>query len=92
MNIKVVYAAINAKPIIISLDVPRGTTALEAIKLSKILDKFPKLAAQELSAGIFSEKVVLDHVVAEHDRIEIYRPLILDPKEQRFLKVRGNKS
>ena len=88
IQIEVVYA-IPEKQVLLSLSVPAGTTVAEGIEQSAIQDEFPELAMDLKTVGIFSRKVPLDHVLREADRVEIYRPLIADPKEvrrQRALK------
>ena len=88
IQIEVVYAT-PEKQVLLSLSVPAGTTVAEGIEQSAIQDEFPELAMDLKAVGIFSRKVPLDHVLREADRVEIYRPLIADPKEvrrQRALK------
>ena len=82
MRIEVAYAEPASQTTLI-LDVPRETTALQAIALSGILTRYPHLARSDLSIGIFSKPCSHDHHVQEGDRVEIYRPLIADPKEAR---------
>ena len=88
IHIEVAYATPD-KQVLLDLSVPAGTTVAEGIEQSAIRDKFPELKMDIKAVGIFSRKVPLDHVLREGDRIEIYRPLIADPKEvrrQRALK------
>ena len=87
MKVEVAYATAD-KQRVISLDVPRGTTVLEAIKLSKIQQHFPEIDLANLQVGIFSRKVALDTTLNEHDRVEIYRPLLIDPMQKRRLRAK----
>ncbi|WP_422682887.1 RnfH family protein [Candidatus Methylopumilus universalis] len=80
--IEVAYA-LSKKQIIIPIKVKLGTTAEEAIKVSGIIKKFPDIDLNINQIGIFGKLTQLDHVMRERDRIEIYRPLIADPKEIR---------
>ena len=82
INIEVAYAAPD-KQVLLGLSVPQGATVAEGIEQSAIQDEFPELKMDIKAVGIFSRKVPLDHVLSEGDRIEIYRPLIADPKEMR---------
>ena len=82
IHIEVVYAAPD-KQVLLGLTVPEGTTVAEGIEKSTIRDEFPGLKMEITAVGIFSRKVPLDHLLREGDRIEIYRPLIADPKEMR---------
>ena len=75
-----------AKPeeqVILRLEVPQGTTALQAIELSGITQRFPEIDMNNLKLGIFGKLKKPDQVLAAGDRVEIYRPLIADPKEVR---------
>ena len=80
--IEVAYA-LPKKQLIIPIKVKPGTTAQEAIQLSGITKKFPEIDLSVNQIGIFGKLTQLDHVMRERDRIEIYRPLIADPKEIR---------
>lgn len=84
VNVEVVFA-LPAQQALIALAVPRGTTALEAVRLSGIAERFPEypLQSEQLKLGIFGKAVKPDTVLREHDRVEIYRPLLADPKEVR---------
>ncbi|RBL71938.1 RnfH family protein [Pseudomonas sp. MWU13-2625] len=88
IEIEVVYAAVD-RQILRTLSVPEGTTVREAVLKSGIGDEFPELDLNECPLGIFG-KVVADHqvrLIQVGDRIEIYRPLLADPKEVRRLRA-----
>ena len=89
ITVEVAYA-LPEKQTLLSLSVPAGTTALEAVEQSGILKTYPKIDVNSDKMGIFSQVLGtkgLDEPAAykmrERDRIEIYRPLIADPKEVR---------
>ena len=82
IHIEVAYAT-PEKQVLLSLSVPVGTTVAEGIEQSAIQYEFPELKIDPKAVGIFSRKVPLDYLLREGDRIEIYRPLIADPKEAR---------
>ncbi|MGD8999905.1 MAG: RnfH family protein [Granulosicoccaceae bacterium] len=82
IHVEVAYAT-TEKQKIIGLDVPEGTTLIEAINTSGILDEFPEIDAGKAKMGIFSKPKKPDTALREGDRVEIYRPLIADPKEVR---------
>lgn len=69
------------------LDVPAGSSIAAAIAASGVLAEFPELDPQSLRTGIFSKLKPADTVVRDGDRIEIYRPLIADPKTARRRRV-----
>ena len=91
MHVEVVYALAD-KQVLIALDVPPGTTVGEAIGLSGIRDEFPLLEVDPGRIGIFSVKAKLEDSLNPGDRVEIYRPLIADPKEARRERARLEKN
>lgn len=89
ITVEVAYA-LPHKQKIIALLVEPGTTALEAVKRSRITDHFPELDLAGAKMGIFGQSLGtkgLDsadkHVLHAGDRVEIYRPLAADPKDAR---------
>ncbi|MFT5140093.1 MAG: putative ubiquitin-RnfH superfamily antitoxin RatB of RatAB toxin-antitoxin module [Lysobacterales bacterium] len=80
--VEVVYA-LPEKQVLLALEVPIGTTLGEAIEFSGIKNEFPEMLVDPARLGIFSIKAGLDDVLHAGDRVEIYRPLIADPKEAR---------
>lgn len=90
ISIEVVYAT-PEKQKIINLQVPVGTSIEAAIKQSGILTEFTEINLTQQKVGIFSKPRVLSDIVQAGDRIEIYRPLLIDPKEARRIKARSSK-
>jgi putative ubiquitin-RnfH superfamily antitoxin RatB of RatAB toxin-antitoxin module len=82
VNVEVAYAK-PEEQLIAKLSVDEDSTVEDAIKASGVLKRFPEIALSGLNAGIFGVACKLDQSVNEGDRIEIYRPLIHDPKEAR---------
>ena len=82
MIVEVAYALAN-KQSLISLEVKEGTTLKEAIEASGILETYNQIDLSKQQVGIFSKFASLDTVLREKDRVEIYRPLVADPKEVR---------
>ena len=80
--VEVAYA-MPEEQIIISIKVPIKYNVKQAIEKSDIQKKFPSIDLSKNKVGIFGKKTTLDHLLKDKDRIEIYRPLILDPKEMR---------
>lgn len=88
IKIEVVYAAVD-RQILRTLSVPEGRTVRETVLKSGIGDEFPELDLSECPLGIFG-KVIADpqvRLIQAGDRIEIYRPLLADPKEVRRLRA-----
>jgi hypothetical protein len=82
IQIEVAYATPERQQII-PLRVPAGTVVADAIDRSQIKQYFPEIDLTEQKVGIWSKAVKLDHELRDGDRIEIYRPLIADPKAVR---------
>ncbi|MBK0033922.1 RnfH family protein [Erwinia sp. S43] len=80
--VEVVYA-LPEKQYLYSVKVPEGSTVEEAIRASGLLDLRNDIDLKENKVGIYSRPVKLHDEVQSGDRIEIYRPLIADPKELR---------
>ena len=82
IQVEIAYAT-PEKQVLLAIGVPAGCTVAEAIERSKIRNEFPGLEMDLSSVGIFSRKVSLNDILSDGDRVEIYRPLLIDPKEMR---------
>lgn len=89
--IEVAYALPDEQALI-PLYVPEGTTVREAIEKSGILDRFPQIDVNKAKVGIFGKLAKGDTPLREKDRVEIYRPLIADPKEVRRQRAEQGKA
>ncbi len=87
IRVEVVYAK-SDEQVLIPVHVLEGTTVDQAIQHSEILLLFPEIDFTKNKVGIFGKLCTLDAVLREHDRIEIYRPLQVDPR-QALLKQRA---
>jgi putative ubiquitin-RnfH superfamily antitoxin RatB of RatAB toxin-antitoxin module len=85
IEVQVCYATAT-QAFLRSLSVAPATTIEQAIVQSGLLDAVPGLDLATHAVGIYGKKKALDTVLQAHDRIEIYRPLIADPKERRRKK------
>lgn len=82
LKVEVAYA-LPGEQQIFTLEVPPGTTALQAIERSGVLERFPDIDLGVQKIGIFGKLNKPDYVLRPGDRVEIYRPLIADPKAVR---------
>ncbi len=82
ISVEVAFA-LPDKQTILTVQVPEGATALEAAKQSGITGMYEEIDLDNAKMGIFSKPVTPQQVLREGDRVEIYRPLIADPKEVR---------
>jgi hypothetical protein len=82
IQIEVVYALANRQDVI-PLTLAAGTTLKQAIEVSGLMEKYPDIDPAKGKFGIYSKLAKPDTVLRDRDRVEIYRPLIADPKEVR---------
>ncbi len=91
ITVEVAYA-LPTKQLIKRLDISLGTTAIEAVTISNIAGEFKELIIDDdLKLGIFGKAVAHSHPLAKGDRVEIYRPLKIDPKEVRRQRAEAAK-
>jgi len=86
INIELVYA-LPGEQTLFSQSMPEGATVAQAIKLCGILEKYPEIDLAANKLGIFGKLTQADTVLRDRDRIEIYRPLLADPKEVRRMRA-----
>ena len=82
ISVEVVYA-IPQKQEIFSVNVPEGSTVRQAIEACGVLEKYPEIDLAKNKLGVFAKLTKADTLLRNRDRVEIYRPLIADPKEVR---------
>lgn len=90
MVVEVAYA-LPERQLILKLMVPEGTSVATALELSGIQREFPDLDLATAPVGIFGQVCERDTPLRPGDRVEIYRPLIADPREQRRQRVAQGK-
>ena len=82
LRVEVVYA-LRERQVLLALEVEEGTSAKQAIERSGILRQFPQIDLARDGIGVFGKAVPLDTPLRDGDRVEIYRPLLADPKQAR---------
>ena len=82
IRIEVAYA-LPERQEVVHLALPEGSTVQQAVLASGLSEKYPEIDVARGKYGIYSKLARLDTVLRERDRVEIYRPLIADPKEVR---------
>ncbi|WP_027799503.1 RnfH family protein [Paraburkholderia dilworthii] len=86
LSVQVCYALANEQALI-AVELPPGATLKQAIEASGILQRYPQIDLDTQKVGVFGKLKSLDTVLADHDRVEIYRPLLVDPKVSRQRRV-----
>lgn len=82
IRVDVVYAR-SERQDLVSLNLPAGATLKDALDASGLLQKYPEIDLAKNKFGIYAKLSKADAVLRDRDRVEIYRPLIADPKEMR---------
>lgn len=82
LTVEVVYARPHRQELV-RVELQSGATVGDAIDESGIADAFPEDDLATMTAGVWGRVVNRDHVLADGDRVEIYRPLAIDPREAR---------
>ena len=95
--VEVAYAT-SERQLIVPLEVPVGTTAMEAVQRSNIAAEFAEIDIEKDPMGIFSKPLdgkgrplPSDYEMCAGDRVEIYRPLLIDPKAARLDRVKTSR-
>jgi putative ubiquitin-RnfH superfamily antitoxin RatB of RatAB toxin-antitoxin module len=76
----------------VSLRLPVGSTSQQAIEASGLLMRYPEIELAKSKVGVYGKLSRMDAVIRDRDRIEIYRPLIADPKEVRKQRAAEGKA
>ncbi|MGH8714723.1 MAG: RnfH family protein [Casimicrobiaceae bacterium] len=87
IRVTVVYA-LSCGATEIQLDLPAGASVAEALARSGLAARHPDVATAALAVGVYGIRVAPDTVLADGDRVEVYRPLLADPKEARRRRAR----
>lgn len=86
-----VALATPERQLLLALEVETGTSVAEVVTLSGIATRFPELSLAEMPVGIWGKPVSRDTAVRNGDRIELYRPLEIDPREARRQRALAGK-
>ncbi|MCX7155299.1 MAG: RnfH family protein [Rhodocyclales bacterium] len=91
IHVEVVYATPERQEVI-GISLPEGSTAGQAIEASGLLAKHPEIDLTKNKLGIYAKLAKIDTALRDRDRVEIYRPLIADPKEVRKQRAAEGKA
>lgn len=90
IKIEMVYALPHEQTLL-KLEVPANSTIADALRLSGLAEKHPEIDLEKGKFGLYGKLSKTDTVLREKDRIEIYRPLLADPKEVRRKRAEEGK-
>lgn len=88
LRIDVVYAT-PTELFQTTLELAAGATLADAVAASGLLDEHPELAPLDGRVGVYGRRLEPSHALRSGDRVEVYRPLELDPMEARRRRARG---
>lgn len=89
VRVELVYVAKDKTTLHLKMDLHEGATVADALASSEIYELYPE--TRDLPVGIYAKQLPLDTPLHEGDRIELYRPLVRDPKEKRRALARARK-
>nr|WP_043460265.1 RnfH family protein [Azohydromonas australica] len=89
MQVEVVFSPAPRQVETIVLELPVGATLREAVEASGLLARHPHFSAQSLSFSVWGRPQPAEHPLREGDRVELCRALLVDPKEARRLRYKG---
>lgn len=87
MRVEVVYALPDRQELI-ELELDPGATVTEAVRASGLAERYPEIDPEQGPFGVFARRCGPERVLRPGDRVEIYRPLKVDPKEARRQRAR----
>ena len=82
ITVEVCYARAD-KQEVVNVRLPAGATVLAALEACGLLEKYPEIDVKKNKVGVWNKLSKVDNTLRDRDRVEIYRPLIADPKEVR---------
>lgn len=88
ITIEVAYASTSGQQYLIPVTLAEPCTAEQAILQSGICERCLEIDLRKNKIGVFSKPISLDYLLHNHDRLEIYRPLQIDPKQARRLRAK----
>jgi uncharacterized protein len=91
IEVEVAYA-LPERQLILKVEVPLGASAIEAVRLSGIEEQFPEIELGKNRLGVFGKLCKPERMLQPGDRVEIYRPLIVDPRAARRALAAAGKS
>ena len=86
LKVEVVFVSAAKEVFLRDLELPEGSTVLDALNQSGLYEIHPD--AKSLATGVYAKPVKLNSVLKDQDRVEVYRPLSHDPKENRRIRAK----
>ena len=77
-----VVVALPDRQEVIALELPQGASVATALEVARVRERFPELDWSGVTCGLWSRPCAVDRPLRDGDRVEVYRPLAADPKDQ----------
>ena len=90
ISVEVVHSPAPRRTERVALQLPSGSTVADALAACGLSGQLSR-QKDELDCGVWGRRVPLSHLLCDCDRVEVYRPLTVDPKEARRLRYRGQR-
>jgi hypothetical protein len=91
MKVRVSYSPAPRQVDSVELELPPGSRVADALRASGLLERYDLQIAQDLGVGVWGKARPLDTPLRDADRVEVYRGLLVDPKEARRQRYRKHK-
>jgi putative ubiquitin-RnfH superfamily antitoxin RatB of RatAB toxin-antitoxin module len=88
LKVSVAYSPRAREVDLVTLELPPGATVADALRASGVLERHPQADPATHKTGIWGKSCKADAPLRDGDRVELYRPLMVDPKEARRLRQR----
>jgi len=91
LKIVVAYSPSPRDVDMVTVSVPEGATVLDALKASGLIERHPEIDPAQMKLGVWGKLREPHDVLRDADRVEVYRPLLVDPKEARRQRYRSHR-
>ena len=91
LNVVVAYSPAAGEVDVIRLSLPAGATVMQALRESGVLERHAGIDLESQKVGVWGKLRAPDDVLREGDRVEVYRPLQVDPKEARRQRYKAHR-
>lgn len=89
IEVEVVFSPAAGEVVVLPLQLPDASTVADALHAAALFERFPQLNDSDLGCGVWGRRQTLATPLRDRDRVEVYRPLKVDPKEARRQRYKG---
>ena len=92
LHVEVAYAPCARQVVVIPVVLSTGATVLHALRASGLLERYPEIDLVRHRVGVWGRLRALGDTLRDRDRVEVYRHLIVDPKEARRTRYKAQRA